>query len=307
MQFDQFLRCLGLIPRDIIPGKWIRCATETHPRKRNGCYKLAESGTIGWAIDWATMSESETWRPERDQTYKVDHKAIERDRLLRNQEEAKAIQAAKAYWNACKPLSHLHPYLESKGFDAPCMGLRIDHKGNLVIPMGRSLQRINEDGEKLFWPGAPTKGAKFVIDRTNAPLTIYAEGLATGLTLFNAVPNSRVVVTFNAGNMPVVATEVRYKGMSVVCADNDHKTFLKIGKNPGVDSARKAAEILGCGVAIPDCDGSDWNDYFCEKLAEKKSQSFLRRTPVSDHIKAINGDICRQVMKQASFISYQHR
>lgn len=302
MNFESWLRCIGLIPQDITPGKWIRCSTENHPRKKNGCYKLADSGTIGWGIDWATMTESATWTADDDKAIVVDRKQIAIRQDNARQEQAKAIMAAQAYYAACKPLADLHPYLRAKGFETPVQGLRIDRDGNLIVPMGQSIQKIMPDGDKRFWPGAPTKGARFLIPHHHPTITILCEGLATGMTLYEAVQNSQVIVCFNAGNLPVVANTLQAKGLVVVAADNDHGTQANIGKNPGVDSATKAAAHIGCGVAIPQCVGTDWNDYATEQMRYKESGGFRRKTQ-SQMRQEIYADIRTQVMKQARFIS----
>ena len=46
MNFISFAASYGLIIEHAVHGKWVRCATVDHPRKKNGSYKL--EGTIGW-------------------------------------------------------------------------------------------------------------------------------------------------------------------------------------------------------------------------------------------------------------------
>ena len=133
MTFDSFLHALGLRPRDITHGKWIRCATEAHPRKKNGCFKLADSGTIGWAIDWATMSEPDTWRQEQSEYRPVDRSAIEAARKIRIQEESLAMLEAQQFWAKCRRLIGGHPYLEKKGLPDPVHGLKVDDNNNLSL------------------------------------------------------------------------------------------------------------------------------------------------------------------------------
>jgi putative DNA primase/helicase len=74
-----------------------------------------------------------------------------------------------------------------------------------------------------------------------------------------------VVVCFDAGNMVQVATEMKLRGMTVVCADNDWEAAGRTGINTGIEKGRSAAAVLGCGVAYPEgIEGSDWADALAE-------------------------------------------
>lgn len=271
MPFESFIRSLGLQPREIVPGRWMRCPTESHPRKRNGSYKLAADGQIGWAMDFAIHTEPLTWRPEKFDAARIDRTEIARRKAAEQRAQRQATKEAIAYYEACEPLRNSHPYLEAKDLSMEgCYGLKRDRKtGALVVPMYRddrvvSVQTIAENGLKLFWSGASTRGAHYWIQRPQAALTVLCEGLATGLTLFAAVPMSRVLVAFNAGNLINAPVPT---GPCVVAADNDHETEARIGHNPGVKAATEAAQKFGCGVAVPHCSGADWNDYYSERLA----------------------------------------
>lgn len=309
--FERFLESLGLHPREIIPGRWMRCPTENHPRKRNGSFKLAEDGQIGWAMDFAIHTEPVIWRPERYDAPNVDRRALTRRRIKERRALIMAIHSARAFYESCELLRKSHPYLEAKGLSMEgCFGLKRDPKsGALVVPMlieGElaSVQAIAADGDKRFWPGARTKGAQYRIDRPHAPLTVLCEGLATGLTLFSAVPTARVVVAFNAGNLAPVASTIGH-GLHVVAADNDHATARRIGVNPGVKAATEAADVLGCGVAVPECSGTDWNDYFGERLVLlREAERGKRRAKSSAQIvQEVNAEIRAAVMRQARWRS----
>lgn len=304
--FESFLESLGLRPRDIVPGKWMRCPTETHPRKKNGSYKLAEDGLIGWAMDFAAHAEPAVWRPESGEAPTVDRAAIERRRSQERRDIAQATRGAQEFYLRCHPVRDEHEYLTRKGLTMEgCSGLKIDPRtGALVVPMyvGRtisSVQSITSGGAKRFWPGARTKGATYIIERPGAPVTILCEGLATGLTLFAAVPTSRVVVAFSTGNFPAAAAAIP-SGMRCVAADNDHETEARIGVNPGVVAAHRAAKEMGCGVAIPEGSGTDWNDYFCEQLEALRESEQGKRRPraESELVRDVNARINAAVMKQ---------
>lgn len=308
-QFERFLVSLGLQPREIVPGKWVRCPTETHPRKRNGSYKLADDGQVGWAIDFAAHAEPIMWRADNDEgrVPRVDRGEIARRKAEAERERQRATNAAREHYMRCAPVRGGHEYLESKGLSmVGCHGLKVDTATEaLVVPMlvgasVSSLQMIRPDGSKRFWPGARTKGAVYRIERQGAPLTILCEGLATGLTLYGAVPTARVIVAFSSGNL-LPAIDSMGPGLCVVAADNDHGTEERRGTNPGVIAAQAAAEALGCGVAVPECQGSDWNDYAAERLAALIEGEQTKRRPRSqaDLVRDVNAEIRAAVMRQA--------
>lgn len=312
--FLQFVQANGIIvPDTFTPGRWIRCKTESHPRKKNGSIKLADDGQVGWCQDYAVHAEPVMWRATDGDAMPapIDRAAIARRKAERRAALIEATLAARAFYDRCAPLRGSHPYLVSKGLGvAGCMGLRVDAEGWLVIPMlynGKvlSLQRISPEGEKKFHFGATTKSAYYAIERSGAALTVLVEGFATGLTIFQAVPTCRVIVGFNAGNLPVVAERMARFGMGVVCADNDWETAARIGRNPGLDAARAAAEVLGVGVAFPQCAGTDWNDYVMEQIEHAvagQSFSFSRKRTVLQIQASAFADVKLKVMREARLL-----
>lgn len=269
--FHQTLVLAGLRPRDIVAdGKWRRCATDDKQKKRNGAYVLHPDGRGYWR-NWATDDDLNSWRDDS-----ITHaKPIDQARLQaqRDKERAYRIQAmrsARAFWERARPLNRMHPYVERKGLSAlGCAGLR-QHDGLLVVPVWHgqwviSVQTINADGEKRFWPGAPVKAGACVIERPRAAVTAVVEGLATGLAVFQAVRQARVIVAFDAGNLFSVADRMRPSGSVVFCADNDWKTHAKRGVNPGIEKAVNAAELIGAGVTWPKgIEGTDFADFLKE-------------------------------------------
>lgn len=307
MDFRSFLHSIGLLPREIEPGKWQRCATTNHPKKKNGSFKLADDGLIGWGMDYAVHSDLCVWRPDADMPdVKIDHAAIARRRAEQARAAEAASEAAREYYAASRPLQGGHPYLDGKGLSvAGCGGLRVDRSGWLVIPMfvGRnvsSIQRISPDGEKKFWPGAPVGGAVYPIG-ARALMTVVCEGFATGLTLRHALPSARVIVAFNAGNLSHAVRLVGRDGLAVVAADNDHETALRVGFNPGIEKASEAAASVGIGVAYPSCSGSDWDDFRQERyeyLSEREAMK-MRPRPNKDLHAAIASEIAMAVKREA--------
>ncbi len=305
MNFAQFAQANGLMPGDVVPdGKWYRCPTSSHPKRRNGSYKLAPDGRIGWLQDFAIHPTPLTWRPDGEEELPpVDFAAIARRQAAERQALIKATQGARKFYYDCRALRGGHPYLEAHGLAmAGCLGLRLDKTGALVVPVlfnGNlmSVQRISADGEKLFWPGASVKGASYTIERPGASIAVLCEGLATGLAIFAAAPLTRIVVAFNAGNMPRVAMPM---GMVCVASDNDHKTAARVGRNPGVIAAQEAATALGCGVAIPEgMAGSDWCDWKNEQITERLANRHKQRE--SDIRRAVDAQIAAAMARHAVF------
>ena len=149
-------------------------------------------------------------------------------------------------------------------------GVRLDARGNLVVPMHRDgaivgLARIAPDGAKRYAKGSKKTGAAFVIGRRvdGSPIVV-AEGYATGASIHEAT-GLLCVIAFDAGNTGPVARTVRAKrpdARIIIAADDDCRT----PGNPGIAAANAAARAVGGLVAIPSFgdarpDGaSDFND-----------------------------------------------
>ena len=289
MRFEDALRIAGLIPRDIIADdRWHRCPTESKPRKRNGAYRLAFDGRIGWFRDWALHDGVQTWRA--DET--IDIRPVDESKLRAARERERALRiaamrAARAFWAAAHQMLTLHPYLARKRLTSlGCAGLRVSG-AQLVVPVWSgdwivSVQTITETGEKRFWPGAPVKAGCYVLERKGAAVTVFCEGLATGLAVFQAMRSARVVVCFDAGNLRPVVERMKPAGTVVIAADNDHETEARIGVNPGLKKAQEAAEAIGCGIAYPEgISGTDWADALIEWMP--KPSAWDRRPVTPPH------------------------
>lgn len=281
MDFRTTLEGAGLRPRDIVAdGKIRRCKTDTHPAKRNGWYVLHPGHGLqpshgAWG-DWASGGGEALgrWTEEAGMSRALPTQAqIEARTRARADERAArlaAMRAARDFWRWSSPLRRPHQYLADKGLSMlGCTELRT-WRDKLVAPVWHgewliSVQTISAEGLKRFWPGAPVKSGCMVLERKGAPVTAFCEGLATGLAVFQSVRQVRVVVCFDAGNLLPVVQRLKPAGSVVIAADNDWQTNERRGFNPGLEKARSAAELIGCGVAYPSgIDGSDWADYIKE-------------------------------------------
>ena len=271
MTFEQALRIAGFHPTIIQDdGKWRRCKTDDKMGKKNGAYCLHADGR-GYYKNWATDEGMNSWKDDNTtQAKPIDQARIQAQRDRDRQYRIQAVRSAREFWNRATPLSLHHPYIANKGLSpVGCRGLRT-HDGLLVIPvmLGHSLisiQTIAPDGQKRFWPGAPVKAGSFTLARERSAITVICEGLATGLAVFQSVRNASVVVAFDAGNLLPATQQLKPTGSVVFMADNDHKTKVLRGTNPGIEKATNAAELIGAGVAwCEGIEGTDAADYLKE-------------------------------------------
>lgn len=310
-EFDTFLRSLGIHPKGIYPnGKVVRTTSDFKPKKKSAAYLLRAEGTSGWAQIWGLHDAVVSWSTSRgSQEYKPDPNAARKRReawIASERSRREASAAARRFLHECSPLIGGHPYLAKKGLSMlGCHQLALSKKGDLVVPMTWmnqviSVQRISANGDKLFFPGARSSKVVFKINRRLASTTILCEGLATGLALFQSVPDARVVVAFTAGNLVNIAEAMRGKvsGRVVIAADNDHRTVCPTHKttgfttacgfgeerpdwcrcNPGMIQAIAAGEILGCVIAHPEgIEGTDWADYLQERVAYLTREVYMQR------------------------------
>jgi len=275
MDFIDFARCHGLLIDRLDEGRWARVPTEDHPRKRNGAYKFL--GDVGFVQNHATMDEVAVWKSDRPATVAEQRDRAVRAAQMQARDLSRTLNAQKAMREAYHSMPNFvggHPYLQEKGLSVRgCSGLKLD-RDVLVIPVTRngkviSYQTITKDGDKKFRFQCPVKQGYYLIERKGSSVTCFVEGFATGLAVYQALPQSSVLVCFNAGNLIDVAKDYPVNGMAVVCADNDWVTQARTGTNPGVQKGLQAAELLGCGVAYPEMiDGSDWADFLKEEGEE---------------------------------------
>ena len=179
-------------------------------------------------------------------------------------------------WSNAKPVGQ-NRYLKAK--QVRNYNLK-EHNGHLLLPLidntGKiwSLQFINDVGEKKFLSGGRKKGCYFVIGEIEkAERICICEGYATGASIYEST-GIPVIVAFDAGNLEDVAKAIRAKENEVeiiICADND--CYHESGINPGLEKAKKAAELIGARVVFPtfkdtSTNPTDFNDLFIQEGAE---------------------------------------
>lgn len=276
-QFRDAIRAAGLTPPDVIEadGKLRRFPSNGKKSDAAGWYLLHGDGIPAGSFgDWRT-GLSQTWRADIGRGLTPAELAAHRERVKAMQREreaeetkarAEARERANLIWAEAASCT-AHPYLTRKGITAH--GARL-HRDALAIPMRadgkiHSLQFIGADGDKRFLAGGRVASCYFSIgDTKGAAALCIAEGYATGATIHEAT-GLPVAVSFNAGNIELVAKAMREKfpGLPLIlCADDDHRT----AGNPGLTKATAAARAVGGLLALPDFGSnrpdtaSDFND-----------------------------------------------
>jgi putative DNA primase/helicase len=284
MRFEDAIYAGGLRTQEVIAdGRWHRCPTSDHPRKKNGAYRIEPDRRRGWFRDWANHDGLQSWADDSD--YKPTPRDEERQRRQREKQRQDRIQGigfARKLWADGKQY-RVHKYLADKGLTPEgCHMLRI-WTGGVWVDEGQrvddtwllvpiywrdrlvNVQRISSNGIKRQMKNAPQKACSLVLGRPRAALTVIAEGLATGLACYQSIRHARVIVAFFADNLLPVVQEMKPTGSVVIAADNDWQTKARRGFNPGIEKANNAAELIGCGVAWPEgIEGTDFADYLKE-------------------------------------------
>jgi len=260
MTLEEMLRAHGMTPPPrIIPGRWLRFpGVEKGRTNRAGWCRLI-SPTMAIFGDWST-GLSEIWRDDAHQDDEVSRQALRRARereveFLAAQRTRQSRVAHEAGLLLERSLLLEHPYLVRKGF-AGQLGFvtgtellvpmrDVQRRANLV-----NLQRIAEDGTKLFMAGGRAKGCIYPMGSPSPRHTVLCEGYATGLSIDAAMrrlsPEYAVIVCFSASNLEVVA---RHFPCALVAADNDQS---------GV--GERCARATGLKWVMPKEIGSDFND-----------------------------------------------
>lgn len=253
-------------------------------KSASGWYKLHPDGPVpaGAFGDWSIMEKGLTWHlkngghslskeemaafRKRNAELEESRKQEELDRWERRSHDA-------AEYIAKLPSAKDHGYLELKSVGVHG-GLKFDAAQNfLVLPLedehGKiwSYQTIDFLGDKLFMPGARTRGLFFKMGEASDGPLIICEGYATGATI-HQITDWPVVCAMNCGNLQPVCSAVRevYKDKTLVIAADDDRFTEKQGEpyNPGIEKAKEAAQVSRSLVAKPsfpaDSTGTDFND-----------------------------------------------
>ena len=244
---DQCLRQAGLFPNPIIAdGQKHRCPVEGKPKGQDGEYRI-----------YNDERPLVTWKNYRTGQYGTDK--------LYSNDSRDSLDRAEYILSKAVPAVSNHPYLVRKGITAP-FGLKMKD-GKLVVPAYdadgelRTIQFIDGEGCKRFLKDGQVLGASFRLKGVGNTDALYlAEGLATGISVWQALDGQgEVRVCFSAANLVHVAASLAGRPI-VICADNDRFT----PGNPGLTKALEAAKVAAGRVALATFEdgqnGTDFND-----------------------------------------------
>lgn len=137
-----------------------------------------------------------------------------------------------------------------------------DIRGNLM-----TLQKIFDDGKKMFWKGGEVKSAFHPIGNVHSSeRLLICEGYATGDTLHSKT-GYPVVCAMSAGNLLSVARAFRSAQLEreiVICGDNDRASEKNIGKAKAESAALDINAKLALPVFVNNIEGTDFNDMLSE-------------------------------------------
>jgi len=257
-------------------------------------YSVRYDGDFGYFKDWSGEIEDIFWfsdSTKKDLSFEERSQVKEQIETERKQrEEESKIQSKEAGLEADKiwqglSLNGNSVYLERKKL-LPVDGVRFgsEEKGSFIatalIDEGgkiSTLQKIYNDGFKSFLKGGKKSGCYTEFGNADSNLVYVCEGVATGLSILLAKPDSSVVIAYDCGNLKPVTKNIlaKYPNKKIIIAgDNDLAKPHNIGK----EKAEEVAKEFGLEVILPNFKDastkpSDFNDLHCaEGIEEVKKQ-----------------------------------
>lgn len=217
----------------------------------------------GIVSTWSARGLDDMTAAERADLRRLMDAARAAKRAETERRHAEASERAARIWAHCWPADPTHPYLVRKRVEPHYAR---QHGPRLVLPVtdpeGRlwSLQFIDPDGGKRLLTGGRKRGCFVWVDGSlpGNDRILVCEGWATGATLAEAEPQSRVLAAIDAGNLEPVAVglRARHPGAEIViCADAD-----PIGMAKGRAAAIAGGALLAAPEFPPGAAGTDWND-----------------------------------------------
>ncbi len=257
-------------------------------------YSVRYDGDFGYFKDWSGEIEDIFWfsdstkkelsfEERRQLKEQIETERKQREEGSKIQHEEVGLEADKI-WQGLSLIGN-SVYLERKKL-LPVDGMRFgsDEKGNFIATAliddgGKisTLQKIYSDGFKSFLKGGKKSGCYTEFGNTDSNLIYVCEGVATGLSILLAKPDSAVVIAYDCGNLKPVTKKILAKYPTkriIVAGDNDLTKPHNIGK----EKAEEVAKEFGLEVILPNFKDSstkpsDFNDLHCaEGIEEVKKQ-----------------------------------
>jgi putative DNA primase/helicase len=216
---------------------------------------------LGWE-NWSFDPGRELKAAEREKREQAQAKFVKDKEEAEAERQCSLEHTAATAQRICRIFGPAakHPYLEAKNIKPH--GVLATRDGALLVPLRdgdgviRNVQRIYEDGHKLFLTGAFAPGLRFVIPAAegtpdDAP-TFVCEGFATGATIAEAT-GCRVICAITGGNLLAVARSVAAEGRKTVIAIDDDWRNEKATRpsNIGLVKGLAAARAVNALVVVP--------------------------------------------------------
>lgn len=275
---EQFLRAMqsaGVIPaEDIVAhliqhsGSVIRfsCVGEKRHKKNGFAVLYLDNKPAGAFGNWAIQVKGK-WSTDGPVMFRPQRQIISLQRFAaqeRTRERQHAVaQEAVSILKTAPQAQASQPYLLAKGLQG--RGL-YQKNGQLLAPMTDvfgtlwNLQFITANGSKYYLTGGRKLGAFWSLGlNLNGigfpdPALIYlGEGVSTMLAV-HLTTQQPVIAAMDAGSLPMCAEQIQLrfpKSKLVICADDDAATHQRIGKNPGLEAAMKAAAVSSGLLVLP--------------------------------------------------------
>jgi putative DNA primase/helicase len=255
------------------------------PAGRFGCWRM------GFESPWrADVGRQFSPAEEMAHVRRMAEAKALRDAALEKQHEVAETTVA-TIWSQASLANAEHPYLKCKGVQPH--GARITGDGRLMMPLfghdGNlcSLQYIDNEGGKLYHPGAEAGGKFWMVGTMDEPGTLYvAEGFATAATIHEATGRPCVVSYSASSIVPVTASlrEMYGNGQGIVIVADHDKHGV------GQKYADQASAKYGVRVVMPPIEGMDANDY--AQAGHDLTSLLVQQTgtAVIDKLKVVFGD-----------------
>lgn len=247
-----------------------------------GYWSGKDNGAVGVSLESDKVSKEELAAARRRQEEAARLEAEKQEEIAR-----RASNRAKMQWAAARDAdpenTNVSPYLKRKQVEQE--GVRVTADGLTLIPMIKygpdgarimGLQKIAPDGSKQFNKGMAKVGTSCRIGglSPDSPLVLCGEGYATiGSVRLGTDRQYPAVVAFDAGNLPIVAQEIRRDCPNthiLFVADDDWQLHKRLAKWL-VKTFKVAATVVIDGVAhqlVPRDFDEDGDDPVLQKRLE---------------------------------------
>lgn len=236
-----------------------------------GFYKVStyNDKVFGFFGTWYGGKEVRTFTHDgSSSTMSAQQIHVFKKELEAKNKEVKEFEPDLGLW-ALSPEAKEHPYLTKKGITGE--GLRVAGY-DLLIPYQKlngkisGVQIINPNGDKRMIKGSKMSGAFHEIKGSD--VIAICEGFATGHSI-NQATGWTVICAYSCSNIVRVAGYFKHRRL-IICADNDHATLKRTGKNPGLDAANEASIKYKCPVVNPPNHDilTDFNDWPLENVKD---------------------------------------